>query len=55
MGGHLDVQEGAYELVGRHLENAMKQYAESDRQYVRVQDRLEGLTVVGAEAEIDEP
>lgn len=45
----------AYELVGRHLDNAAKQYAESDRQYARVQDRLEGLTVVGAEAEIDEP
>jgi len=43
----------AYELVGRHLENAAKQYAESDRQYARVQDRLEALTGMGAEAEID--
>jgi len=45
----------AYELVGRHLENAAKQYAESDRQYARVQDRLEGLTGLGVEAEIDGP
>jgi DNA recombination protein RmuC len=45
----------AYELVGRHLENAAKQYAESDRQYGRVQDRLEGLTGVGVEAETEGP
>ena len=45
----------AYELVGRHLENAAKQYAESDRQYARVQDRLEELTGLGVEAEIDGP
>ncbi|MDH3457663.1 MAG: DNA recombination protein RmuC [Gemmatimonadota bacterium] len=33
-----------YDLVGRHLDHAAKQYAESERQFVRVDDRLQALT-----------
>jgi len=45
--------ERAYDLVGRHLENATKQYSESNRQYARVLDRLELLTGPSAEATTD--
>jgi phage-related tail protein len=41
----------SYELVGRHLENAGKQYAESDRLYTRLQDHLDGLTGISADSE----
>lgn len=37
----------AYELVGRHLDHAAKQYDESGRQLTRVQDQLGRLTDVG--------
>jgi DNA recombination protein RmuC len=37
----------AYELVGRHLDHAAKQYDESGRQLTQVQDQLERLTDVG--------
>jgi DNA recombination protein RmuC len=43
----------AFELVGRHLENAAKQYAESDRQYALVQERLEALTGIEDTPEIE--
>jgi DNA recombination protein RmuC len=39
----------AFALVGRHLDNAFKQYQESERQWVRVQERLE--TATGFEAD----
>ena len=45
--------ERAYDLVGRHLENAAKQYAESNRQYARVQERLESLAGIGPGAGSD--
>jgi DNA recombination protein RmuC len=45
--------ERAYDLVGRHLENAAKQYAESSRQYARVQERLESLAGIGPGVEGD--
>jgi DNA recombination protein RmuC len=34
----------AFALVGRHLDNAFKQYQESERQWVRVQERLDVAT-----------
>jgi len=34
----------AFALVGRHLDNALKQYQESERQWVRVQERLDVAT-----------
>ena len=42
--------ERAFELVGRHLEHATKQYDESGRQLTRVQDQLGGLTDVSGAA-----
>jgi DNA anti-recombination protein RmuC len=39
----------AYGLVGRHLEHAAKQYAEAERQFVRVDERLHALTAIEGE------
>ena len=38
--------EEAYRLVGKHLDHAARQYAETDRQFDRIQDRLEAITGV---------
>ena len=38
--------EEAYRLVGKHLEHAARQYAETDRQFDRIRDRLEAITGV---------
>ena len=38
--------EEAYRLVGKHLDHAARQYAETDRQFERIQDRLEAITGV---------
>jgi DNA recombination protein RmuC len=51
----IDRFQRAYELVGRHLEHAAKQYAESERQLVSVRARLTALTAVGADAELGPP
>jgi DNA recombination protein RmuC len=40
--------EEAYRLVGKHLDHAARQYAETDRQFDRIQDRLEAITGVTA-------
>ena len=40
--------EEAYRLVGKHLDHAARQYAETDRQFERIQDRLEAITGVTA-------
>ena len=40
--------EEAYRLVGKHLDHAARQYAETDRQFDRIQDRLEAITGVKA-------
>jgi DNA recombination protein RmuC len=45
----------SYELVGRHLENAGKQYAESDRLYTRLQDHLDVLTGISADSVKEQP
>ncbi len=46
----------SYELVGRHLDHASKQYEESGRQLERVQDGMEKLTGVGGpDAPSDRP
>ncbi len=36
-----------FELVGRHLDNALKQYHESERQWHRVLERLESASALG--------
>ena len=40
--------EDAYRLVGKHLEHAARQYAETDKQLGRIQDRFETITGVTA-------
>ena len=40
--------EEAYRLVGKHLEHAARQYAETDKQLGRIQDRFETITGVTA-------
>jgi DNA recombination protein RmuC len=40
----------AFALVGRHLDNALKQYQESERQWFRVQERLDVATGFEADA-----
>jgi DNA recombination protein RmuC len=40
--------EEAYRLVGKHLEHALRQYEEADRQLGRIQDRFEKITGVTA-------
>ncbi len=40
--------EEAFRLVGKHLEHAARQYAETDRQFDRIRDRLEAITGVTA-------
>ncbi len=45
----LDRFERAFTLVGRHLDNALKQYQESERQWFRVQERLDTATGFDAE------
>ncbi|MGA2383146.1 MAG: DNA recombination protein RmuC [Gemmatimonadales bacterium] len=40
--------EEAYRLVGKHLDHAARQYAETDKQLDRIQDRLEAITGVTA-------
>lgn len=44
----------AYELVGRHLDNAGKQYEESSRQLAAIDERLEQITAVGGEGAVPE-
>ena len=41
----------SHEIVGRHLENAFKQYGESQRELARIQQRFAHLTGVDAPAE----
>ncbi len=45
----LDRFHRSYDLVGRHLDHAAKQYSESERQFVRVDDRLRALTAIEGE------
>ena len=42
--------EEAYRLVGKHLEHALRQYAETDKQLGRIQDRFEVITGIDAGA-----
>jgi DNA recombination protein RmuC len=43
--------ERAYELVGKHLSNALKQYDETDRSLGLIQRKFERIGSVGAESE----
>jgi DNA recombination protein RmuC len=47
--------ERSYELVGKHLINALKQHDETDRRIGVVRDSLDSVTSIGAHGELKRP